>query len=153
MRSLILSFVLGLPLLAGGGANTGGGGKVGGGVIVPGVVSLALSDEVVPAGGVAQIKLMMTEPRPIVMGGGSMAFDSFDMDILGIAVHSTAGDAVGTAVYKQGQLAINMVSPSGTLGSVIGYPILTIAVRIKPGTPVGTRIPFNLILPTNHAVY
>ena len=146
MRLLILSFVLGLPLLAGGSANTGGGG---GGIVVPGIVSLALSDEVVPAGGVAQIKLLMTEPRPIVMGGGGMVFDTFDMDVLGIAVHSTAGDAVGTAVYQRGQLVINMVSPSGTLGSVAGYPILTIAVRIKPGTPVGTRIPFNLILPAS----
>ena len=146
MRLLILSLVLGLPLLAGGSANTGGGG---GGIVVPGIVSLALSDEVVPAGGVAQIKLLMTEPRPIVMGGGGMVFDTFDMDVLGIAVHSTAGDAVGTAVYQRGRLAINMVSPSGTLGSVAGYPILTIAVRIKPGTPVGTRIPFNLILPAS----
>lgn len=106
-----------------------------------------VSEETVPPGGVAQIKLTLTDPEPIITGSTEMSFDSGMVDsILGIAVHSPSGDAVGTASYVNGRLSVRLVSPLASMGTLFEYPFLTIAVAIKPTARPGAVSPITLDL-------
>jgi hypothetical protein len=106
-----------------------------------------VSQETAPPGGVAQVKVSLTDPEPILMGNGSMSFDSAVVDdILGIALHSPAGDAVGTATYRNGRLSFRLHSPLASLGMAGEYPFLTIAVSIKSTARIGTELDLTLDL-------
>lgn len=106
-----------------------------------------VSHETVPPGGVVQVKLTLTDPEPIITGSTEMSFDSSMVDsILGIAVHSPAGDAVGSATYLNGRLSFRLTSPLGSMGTVFEYPFLTIAVAIKPTARVGASSAITLDL-------
>ncbi|MCX6597271.1 MAG: hypothetical protein NTV70_12990 [Acidobacteria bacterium] len=113
----------------------------------PALLSLKVSDEVAPPGGVAQIRLIVTDPKPIVTGFASMDFggDIFD-GVRGIAVHSTDGSAYGVATYVNGKVTLDLRSIRGTLGSTLDYPIVTIAVAIRPDAPVGAVASVNAVL-------
>ena len=98
-------------------------------------VSLAVSDEIVPAGGVAQIKVFLTEPKPIIRTGMVMDLNATFIDeVLGI---SAAGGATGVAQYSNGRLRIEVRSLSPAPVSS-DYPIVTIAIRL-PALPPGRR--------------
>ena len=56
------------PLLLSSALLMAGGGKLAGGGGTPGVLSLRLTSETAPAGGVVQVKLQLTEPSPISTG-------------------------------------------------------------------------------------
>lgn len=128
-------------------ASIGPAALFGKGVVSPTILSLRVTSEVAPPGGVAQIKLILTDPKPIISSKMSFDFDPSVVDsILGIAVHSTAGDAIGTARYVGNSLSFDIVSPSGNLGLSIGYPILTIAVRVKATALPGSSSIFTINL-------
>ena len=107
------------------------------------VLSLRIADEFIPAGGIAQLKLEVTEPKPISTGGLRFAMD---WDIEGVAMFSPAGDVSAVAVVRGGRLTLRYLSPSGTLGlSPNGdYPILTVAARVPAGAPRGAQFQFAL---------
>src|SRR5215210_6872970 len=106
---------------------------------VPGGISLRLTTETAPPGGIAQLKLEITEPKPITTGFAR--FNTGGLGIEGIAVMSSADDTLGVAVVDGANVALSVLSPSATLG-LDEYPILTMAVRIPVTTPFGTR--FNI---------
>lgn len=109
-------------------------------------VSLRISTETAPAGSVAQIKLSLTEPKPIIKT--KLTMDGFDeelFDILGISLRSPQGEAWGVARYEKGMLQVEAASPGGALGATAEYPLLTIAVRVKGGEE-GQMLPFQLDL-------
>src|SRR4051794_24471445 len=66
-------------------------------------VSLAVSREVAPPSGIAQVKVSVTEPRPITTGGMLFNFGGFD-DFVGIAVMSPANDTYGVASIQGSQI-------------------------------------------------
>ena len=122
-------------LMAAGGKPAGGGG---GGT--PGVLSLRLSSETAPAGGVVQVKLLLTEPSPISTGKMDFAFDSsMFSDVVGINLIAPGGDVSGTAVVTNGKLSLHFTSPKGTFGTILGYPIMTMAMKIRPYIFPGTQ--------------
>ena len=106
-------------------------------------VSVEISTETVPAGGVAQIKLRLTEPKPIVrtslleMYEGAF-FDAF----LGI---SGAGGLTGVAQIQDGSLRLEMSSAQAVQLDP-DYPILTLAVRTHQTLPAGRSTPVTLDL-------
>src|SRR6267142_4916409 len=61
--------------------------------LFPGV-SLKIGQERVPPGGLAQVKLFVTEPRPISTGFASLDLDGLS-EIVGIALTSPARDTLG----------------------------------------------------------
>jgi hypothetical protein len=143
--AIVLLLLPELPVSAASGSGGGGGG--GGGNVASGVLSLKISDEIAPPGGVVQMKFSVTEPRPIIRGTVSMSYDTDLIDsFLGIAVFSPNGDASGTASWQNGVLHLELNSPGQDLGSVIDYPIVTIAVRLKPTAIPGTVSFFNMDL-------
>jgi IPT/TIG domain-containing protein len=100
-------------------------------------VSLKIGKETVPPGGLAQVKLFITEPKPISTGFASFDLDGLG-DVVGIALMSPAHDTLGVAIVRGSQLAISILSPSATYGTDPDYPVLTIAGRVPATTPNGT---------------
>ncbi len=123
-----------LLMAAGGKPASGGGGGT------PGVLSLRLTSETAPTGGVVQVKLLLTEPSPISTGKMDFAFDSsMFSDVLGINLIAPGGDVSGTAVVTNGKLSLHFTSPKGTFGTILGYPIMTMAMKIRPNIFPGTQ--------------
>lgn len=90
-------------------------------------------DETAVPGGVVQLKLEVTEPRPIFTGGGGWSFNDYDQ-FLGLAVGGSA-DSAAVGVMRGATLKLRMVAPSNDLAQV-DYPILVTALRVPT-----TRIP------------
>ena len=106
-------------------------------------VSLTVSREVAPPGGIVQIKVSVTEPRPISTGSVGLAFADFD-GFAGIAVNSPGNDTFGVAQANGSSLQFTVLSTTGSFGTDPDYPILTVAARVPIAAPLGTVIPVSL---------
>jgi hypothetical protein len=105
-------------------------------------VSLHIPNETAPPGGVVQMKFMVTEPTPISSGGPRFAFDSTFDDVLGIELFNRTGDVNGAAVVDGSQVNIFYTTSSGAQGS--DYPIMTVALHVRPDAAPGTQTQFGL---------
>lgn len=102
-------------------------------------------DETQPAGGTVQLKLSLTEPKPISSGTKQLALDSFAFDdVFGISLWSPLGDVFGVARVNAGKVAVNSLSPLGSFGTVVDYPILTVAAHIRADAVTGMTVPLSL---------
>jgi hypothetical protein len=109
------------------------------------LTTLRVSSEVTPAGDMAQIKLLMTSPMPII--GGNGAFDLSQVSfaaIDGINLFSPTGDVAGAAVVNGSQVNVRFLSPGGTFGTNTDYPIMTVALRTSPNCFLGQIMPVNM---------
>lgn len=106
-------------------------------------VSLKIGTETVPPGGLAQIKLFITEPKPISTGFASLELDGLS-DIVGISLAGPARDTVGVALVRGSQVSVSILSPSTTFASNPDYPILTIAGRVPAATPLGSTFAIDM---------
>jgi hypothetical protein len=104
------------------------------------VVSLRVTSETASPGSIAQIKVDVTEPKPIIIVRGRMSFPGFS-DISGIAIGEP--DAAAAAVVQGTDVVISIVSPSGTMGLDDDYPILTVAGHVA-NAPIGTTTPITI---------
>lgn len=104
-------------------------------------VSLSVSRETAPPGGVAQMKVYITEPKPISTGSGSFTFAPYE-DIIGIALGSGEDDTAGVALVRGNAVTVTIHSPSALFGMASDYPVLAVAGHIPVGTPLGVRYPF-----------
>lgn len=108
-------------------------------------VELTIPDETVPPGGMLQLKVQITEPKPISKGGQKSRFQAqFLGPVQGIALFSPAGDAAGTAVLSKGAAQFSLSSPAFSMGTNIDYPILTIAIPVKPTAMPGKTAALTL---------
>ena len=105
-------------------------------------ISLKISREIAPPGGIAQLKVSVTEPRPISTGGLSVDFGGFD-EFAGIAALSPGNDTWGTAQVNGTQLKFTLRSTTGSFGTNSDYPILTVAARVPGTAPVGSALPVS----------
>lgn len=104
-------------------------------------VSLSVSKETAPPGGMAQVKVYITEPKPISTGGGSFTFEAYE-SVEGIALMNELEDVTGVALVRGSQVAIR-TSPSATFGLDPDYPVLAVAGRVPADTPLGTKFPLS----------
>src|SRR3954468_11471438 len=75
-------------------------------------VELSIPDETVPPGGMLQLKVQITEPKPISKGGQRARFNAnFLGTTQGIALFSPSGDAAGTALLSPGAAQFSLNSP------------------------------------------
>ncbi len=108
-------------------------------------VSLRFEDETVPPGATVQVKLTLTEPKPIIRSSFESSFESsFFDDIYGVAVRSDNGDASGAVMITPSGIRVAMTSPSQNTGVNPDYPIFTFAAGVKSTVPVGTQIPVDM---------
>jgi hypothetical protein len=114
----------------------------------PNDVWLKVESDPVPAGAVAQLRVYLTEPRPIVRSQLEMTFDEDFLDsILGISV---AKGINGAARYANGVLRLAMTPAVGVFEVGEDYPLFTIAVRTKEGLPEGATIPIRFNVPNSY---
>jgi hypothetical protein len=110
--------------------------------VFPGV-SLKVSRETAPPGGVAQMKVFVTEPKPISTGGASMAFDAY-ADVVGIALMNPNQDVTGVALVRGTDVSLAFASPSATFGTSIDYPVLAVAGHVPADAPIGAKYPLTI---------
>jgi hypothetical protein len=108
-------------------------------------VSMKIGNETEPPNGVVQMKVFITEPKPISTGGTKLAMDEGAIDdIWGIALYSTAGDASGAAVVRGSAIQLSYSSPSGTFGMDPDYPVISVAAHVRADAPIGYKATLNL---------
>ncbi len=102
---------------------------------------IRISNEIAPPGGMAQIKVSLTSPKPIITGNMTADLSDFMFDSIdGIAMFSSTGDVVGAATVNGRKINARFTSPNGTFGSVTDYPILTIAVTLSKFAVPGQKV-------------
>lgn len=104
-------------------------------------ISLHIPDETVPPGGIAQMKVLVTEPTPTTSGGPRLAA-AVGTSVRGIQLFNPTGDVDGVAMFGPTMISIESITSTGTQGS--DYPILIVSLQIPPNAVAGTRLPFSL---------
>ena len=104
-------------------------------------VSLKIPNEMAPPGGSFQLKVMVTEPKPIIIGSGTLGFGS--TLVQGVVLPGNP-DAAAAGVRTAGGLLLNTISPSGNLGLSTALPIIAVTLAVPPGMPVGTSVPLTI---------
>jgi hypothetical protein len=101
-------------------------------------------DERAPAGGTVQMKMETTEGTPISGGRPRFAYDaSFFAEVAGVGIFPAMGEAAGTAIIEGNRVAIAYATTEPFTGD---YPVMTVAMRIRPDVPVGSRQSFGFDL-------
>jgi IPT/TIG domain-containing protein len=106
-------------------------------------VSLTISKESAPPGAIAQVKVFVTEPKPISTGSTSFSFAAYG-DVVGIALMSPGQDTFGVALVRGANLALSWLSTGASYGMATDYPILTIAGHVPASAPIGTKFPLAI---------
>lgn len=108
-------------------------------------LSLKIGNETAPPNAMAQMKLFVTEPKPISTGSSYFEMDaSYFATVDGIALHSPRGDVAGAAVATGSSYRINLVSPLASFGTGLDYPVITITARIRPDALLGGQTTVTL---------
>jgi hypothetical protein len=110
--------------------------------VFPGV-SLSVSRETAPPGGIAQMKVFVTEPKPISTGGAFMAFDAY-ADVVGIALMNPNQDVAGVALVRGTDVSLAFTSPSATFGTSLDYPVLVVAGHVPVDALIGAKYPLTI---------
>lgn len=105
-------------------------------------ISLHVPNEMAPPDGIVQMKFMVTSPTPISSGGPRFAFDSTFDAVWGIELFNPTGDVNGIASVNGSQVNISYVTSSGAQGT--DYPIMTVALHVRPDALPGTVTQFSL---------
>lgn len=105
-------------------------------------VSLHIPNEMAPPGGVVQMKLMVTTPTPISSGGPGLAFDATFDAVWGIELFNPTGDVNGAAVINGSRVNVFYTTSSALQGT--DYPIMTVALHVRPDAVPGTQTQFSL---------
>lgn len=109
------------------------------------LLSLKVANETAPPGGMAQVKLFITEPKPISTGYADLLYDSFAYpSVEGIALNPGAGDASGVALVANSRIRVNLSSPLNSVGMNPDYPVLTIAMTVRKDAAPGKVMKLGL---------
>lgn len=130
---LVAALLGGVALFASGGSGSGVTSTAGS------LLSLRIPNEMAPAGGLVQMKVLTTEVTPISGGRPGFGFDSM-FAAAGFGMFAT-GDLAGAAVVDRQYVSVSYIT-NGALTA--NYPILTASFWIRPDAPVGTKSLFTL---------
>jgi hypothetical protein len=96
-----------------------------------------------PPGGVVQMKFLVTEPTPISSGKPVLGFDDAMFDaVLGVELFNPVGSVNGVAMIHGSRLSILYTNSNAYRGT--DYPIMTIALHVRPDARPGTQTQFSL---------
>jgi hypothetical protein len=109
-------------------------------------------DEKAPAGGMIQLKVQLTEPRPVTFGSVSASDDGTgqvaSQQPLGgaqaVALFDPAGTVSGAAVVDGYRLTIRFVSPRGTFGTGEESPIIAVSIPVRPDATLGQTVQLTI---------
>ena len=109
-------------------------------------LELRIADEIVPPGGMLQLKVEVTESKPILKGRQGVHFASQASQGLagvphfsGLAIFSVLGDASGVAVLSPGSVQFYFSSPLDSMGMDPDFPVLVMDTPISKDASRGTR--------------
>ena len=106
-------------------------------------LSLAVSEESAPPGAIVQVKVSVTEPKPISTGRGRLSGVG---KVSGISLRSRLNDAYGVAVVDGSGLDVSVRSPASSFGTDLDYPVLTVAAQVPASMAIGSTSPVDLEL-------
>jgi hypothetical protein len=121
-------------------------------------LSLRVTDEAAPAGSIVQIKVEVTEAKPISTGRGKIKIKGVSaarqVSVLATDAQAAAAnasillmnpgqDTYGLALMDGEDLTFAVTSPSNLFGTHLDAPILAIAATV-PNASAGTRFPIEL---------
>jgi hypothetical protein len=137
MRSVFL--VVALVGVLSGVALTGAGPRT-----RPGnTVSIKVSHETAAPGGVTQLKIRMTDAKPIITGRARLSLSGL-ASVEGISLVSPGDDAAGVAVVRGTEIVLSVASPNGTFGMDSDYPRVTVVARVPADAFLGQTFPILL---------
>src|SRR5215472_15127282 len=128
--------------LAGTLPGAGGPGPSGGGSSSGPQVSIHIPNETAPPGGVVQMKFMVTEPTPISTGGPIVDMAGMFDGFWGIELFNPTGDVNGVAMISGSRVNVLYTTAGGNQGT--DYPIMTMAMHIRPDAAPGTQTLYQL---------
>src|SRR5216683_961266 len=109
-------------------------------------VSLRVPNEIEPPGGILEMKVALTEPEPIVIGGIALQFDPGPLgSVQDVALFSPGADVTGTAVVAGNRIYIAFNSPGGSFGTG-GRDLVIAAVAIPVRADAAPGDQSNLII-------
>lgn len=130
-------------VLSGQGPGPGGGGPGPGSSASAQQISFHIPNEMAPPGGLVQMKFMVTVPTPISTGGPELSFDAGMFDgVWGIQLFCPDGDLNGVATIDGSRVNIRYTTTAGAAGT--DYPIMTVALHIRPDALLGSTTQFQL---------
>ncbi len=123
-------------------SGTGGGGPSGPGVLDP-TLALKIPNETAPPDGVVQMKFLNTEPTPISSGRPHSFYDSSMFDaVWGIQLFNPYGDLNGVAIVNGTAVTVSFISTGQPQGT--DYPVMTMALHVRPDAAAGRQMQFDL---------
>jgi hypothetical protein len=105
-------------------------------------LSLRVNDEAAPVGSIVQIKVDVTEPKPISTGRGKIKIKHLT-PVQGIVLMNEGQDTYGLAIIDGEDLSFVITSPSSLFGTSADYPILGIAGTVSSAS-AGATFPLTL---------
>lgn len=114
MKLVLVFLTAGLGLLSAGDYSGYYGGKYKG-------LWLEVSSEAAPPGGVAQVRITLTEPKPIIRTKLYLEFDEQVVEqIMSVGAYSENVEATGVATRRGNVLVVEAASPLATWASCRG---------------------------------
>src|SRR6266568_4937064 len=97
-----------------------------------------VSSSKVPAGGTAQIRILLPSPQALTYLELSMDLDSSVFgEIVTVDAFSATGDQVGSATFQGRHLDVAVSSPLQGFGRLPDLPILAVTATVLPGVAAG----------------
>jgi len=110
-------------------------------------LSVKIQNATVPPGGVYQLQVMVTEPKPVGAGSPGFTFSSSVFETgEGASVNDPSGAACGVAVRTLDGFNVSLLSPNATLGTNADAAIMTIVLPVRTDAQVGLQVPVNFNL-------
>jgi hypothetical protein len=127
-----------------GGSSGSGGSNSGSGSGAPvQQIAFHIPNETAPPGGLVQMKFLLSVPTPISTGGPVTSFDAGMFDsVWGIELFCPDGDLNGGAMIAGSKVNIRYATTAGAAGT--DYPIMTVALHIRPDATPGSSTQFQL---------
>jgi hypothetical protein len=122
-------------------------------------IELRVSSETVPPGGMLQFTVALTEPAPIRRGTPQLAFASTLLGTAqGLSIYSPAGDAIGAAVVRNGNVKMIVTSAQLDYGMDLDTPVVAISIPVSslavPGQTANLTLnPNSIFLDPNGKPY
>lgn len=104
-------------------------------------LSLKVLNESVPPGGFVQMKVSVTEPKPIIIG---MASVRTSLAVQGLLLPGSPDSAGVGVIGANNSLAVRVVSPAGTLGMSTAAPAVVVTMAVPATALPGSSFPLNL---------
>jgi hypothetical protein len=106
---------------------------------------VTIANATVPPGGLYQLQVLVTEPKPVGAGSQGITFSSAVFGTgVGASVNSPSGQSSGVALHTTSGFSVALISPDAQLGTGNDSPIMTIVLPVRSDALPGTQTTISL---------